>query len=157
MNVSLRDFLPEDIPMHAGWVAGGDLGQFMSRRAPRSFAAGRWNAELTCWQVIVADGRDVGCVWLELSAPDERVADLGIFLGPAEVRGHGIGGQAIELAQRVAAERWGLETVRLRVREGNLRAIACYLAAGFVPTGRGEKIVAGERIYIVDMEHNWNE
>ena len=157
MNVSLREFSPRDLLMLDAWAASGDLKRFMSRTAPRSFADGRLSDELTSCHVIVADRRDVGCVWLERCVADESVADLGIFLAGAVDRGRGVGRRALELAQSVAAERWRLQKVRLRVRETNDRAIACYLAAGFKPVGRGEKIVAGEQICFVEMERRLKE
>jgi predicted GNAT family N-acyltransferase len=153
MTVSLRNFSAADLSMLGTWTTSGDLSQFMSRTAPGSLAVGRLTDDLTSWHVIVAEGREVGCVWLERSAADETVATLGIFLAGAADRGRGIGRRAIELAQRAASERWVLQTVRLRVREANARAIACYRAAGFEPVGRTEKIVANERIGIVEMAH----
>ncbi len=156
MNISLRAFSTPDLPMLASWVANGDLSQFMSRWAPHSSVDGRFNGELTRWWVIVADGRDAGCVWLERSGPDETVADLGIFLAEAADRGHGIGRRALQLAQEAAAAPWHLQTVRLRVREANARALACYHAAGFETINRGEKIVAGERIRILEMARHLN-
>jgi RimJ/RimL family protein N-acetyltransferase len=153
MNVLLREFSPNDIPMLDSWVAHGDLMQFTSRWTPRSFSEGHWLSELACWHVIVAEEREVGTIWLERAHTCDVVADLGIFLGRADDRGRGIGRRAIELAEKNVLTRWNLERIRLHVREENQRAISCYHSARFEISGHGQKTIGGQMIDFLEMTH----
>lgn len=157
MDVSLRDFADADLPSFRGWTSNDELKQHMSRFAPHSFSSAGLVDVLTNWHVILVDGRDVGCVWIERDVANESVADIGIFLAADADRGHGVGRRALKLAIAAASERWRLRMIRLRVRVRNVRAIACYVTCGFELSSRGEKIVAGEKISIYEMIYRLEE
>jgi RimJ/RimL family protein N-acetyltransferase len=134
---SLRPVAEDDqahIQRWAGFAAG-----YMSRTHPLDVAADRHApGEGLYWYVIVADGRDVGTVWVELP-PGASEAVLGVFLCDEAHLGRGIGTAAVSLA---LAEFRGAHPglpVALRVRRTNERAIACYRRAGFTLTGSGTK------------------
>jgi RimJ/RimL family protein N-acetyltransferase len=98
------------------------------------------------WYVIVADGRDVGTVWLELPSGAAE-AILGIFLFCAASVGRGIGTAAVELALAEFRSACPGLSVALRVRRANERAIACYRRVGFSLTGSGTKsLPCGETV-----------
>ena len=126
----------------------------MSRWTPQLPQDGNWSPLLTAWNVIVAEGKEIGVIWLERPAPCDVVADLGILIGIPEHRGHGIGLRAIQLAEMQAESKWNLERVRLRVRKGNQRAISCYERAGFRIVSASDKQVGEERISVLEMAHD---
>jgi RimJ/RimL family protein N-acetyltransferase len=72
-----------------------------------------------------------------------RTCELGIFIGPGERRGKGLGKEVVRLLVRHAFEGLNLRRVHLRVAESNAAAMACYRACGFVQEG-------------VLREHAWN-
>jgi RimJ/RimL family protein N-acetyltransferase len=136
-----------DIQRWAGFAAG-----HMSRTHPLDAAADcHAPASGLYWYIIVADGRDVGTVWVEL-APGAGEALLGVFLCDAAHVGRGIGTAAVELAlAEFRAARPGLP-VTLRVRRTNERAIACYRRVGFTVTGSGTKsLPSGETVPYYSM------
>jgi RimJ/RimL family protein N-acetyltransferase len=64
-----------------------------------------------------------------------RSAELGIRIGAETERGKGYGGRAVQLALNYAWNSLNLHRVSLTVLAHNERAIASYLAAGFVHEG----------------------
>ncbi|RYD19381.1 MAG: N-acetyltransferase [Verrucomicrobiaceae bacterium] len=128
MRVSLRPFLETDLPTLDTWAASGELASYMGRWMPR---CGIGPPDKVLWRVIVADGHDVGSIWLEKEDAPENVVTLGILIGDPSMRGKGIGRQAIRLALDEARDVWSPHQVRLRVRAANERAIRCYTALGF--------------------------
>ena len=151
MKVSLREFNKNDIPALAAWRAGIRGEQYMSNYRPKD-ADAHAPAQSVCWYVIQADGRDVGTVWLDWAgSPDS--ASLGIFLGEEALFGRGLGTGAISAAIAAARQYGPPAKVRLNVREGNARAIACYAKCGFAVVSRGTKCnPAGETIRCITME-----
>jgi RimJ/RimL family protein N-acetyltransferase len=158
MNVRLREFLGEDLQMIEAWSVRGDAKSFMSRFGPRSLKGQFWSHDLTYWRMIVADERDVGTVWLERQAVGDVMADLGIFLGDPGYRGRGVGREALRLIQEEIGAEWHLATIRLRVRESNVRAIRCYEAAGYRKTGASDKCLPdGQQILAIEMKKSLTE
>ena len=137
MVTSLRPVAKDDQGSIQRWA--GFAARHMSRTRPLDAAADRHAPDLGLyWYVVVADGRDVGAVWIELSAGAGE-AVLGVFLGDESHLGRGIGTAAVELAlAEFRAAHPGLP-VALRVRRTNERAIACYRRAGFTVSGSGTK------------------
>jgi RimJ/RimL family protein N-acetyltransferase len=138
-----------DLQRWAGFAAG-----YMSRTHPLDAAADRHAPALGLyWYIVVADGRDVGTVWIEL-LPGASEAVLGVFLCDAAHLGRGIGTAAVELALAEFRDaRPGLP-VALRVRRTNERAIACYRRAGCAVTGSGTKsLPSGEALPYYSMVH----
>jgi RimJ/RimL family protein N-acetyltransferase len=131
----------------AGFATG-----HMSRTHPLDVAADRHAPDAGLyWYVIVADGRDVGTVWVELP-PGASEAILGVFLCDESHLGRGIGSAAVELAlSKFRRAHPGLP-VALRVRRTNERAIACYRRVGFTVTGSGTKTLpSGEAVPYYSM------
>ena len=150
MVTSLRPVAEEDrarIERWAGFAAG-----YMSRTHPLDAAADRHApASGLYWYVIVADGRDVGTVWVELP-PGAGEAVLGVFLCDASHLGRGIGTAAVELALAEFRHAHPGMQVALRVRRTNARAIACYRRVGFTVTGSGAKsLPSGEAVPYCSM------
>jgi ribosomal protein S18 acetylase RimI-like enzyme len=142
VEVSLRALEAADqtvVPKWAAAVAGG-----MSRTRPLDAAADRHDpAAGLFWYVIVADGRDVGTVWIEVrpeaSGGEAADAVLGILIGDPLDRGRGIGTAAVGLAVAAFREAHARLPVVLHVRRSNAAAVACYRRAGFAVTGEGAK------------------
>jgi len=77
-----------------------------------------------------------------------RTAELGIFIGQAENRGMGYGGEAISLLLDYVFNLLNLHSVYLRVRSFNERGIRCYTKVGFKEIGRRrECVLIGGRYY----------
>jgi ribosomal protein S18 acetylase RimI-like enzyme len=103
------------------------------------------------WYVIVADGHDVGTVWVEhIASPSE--GRLGVFLGDPADLSRGIGQAAVRLAVRDYQTAFPADPVTLHVRASNDLAMGCYRAVGFEVVDSGEKVLSsGERISFQTM------
>lgn len=104
-----------------------DLKEYQSRIYPSE------TAEKLCWYHIKCDNKYIGAIWLEKEAENE-FAVLGIFIADKTYRNKGIGTKAIRQILKNDLPVIGTETVILRVREKNKRAIACYKKLGFKET-----------------------
>lgn len=145
MQVSLRQFLDCDRPLLVRWIEEVQASQYMSRFGP--------NRPIFAWYVIQADGEPVGTVWLEKELPEDTEAILGILIGRDDLLGRGIGGAAVELAIETAQPDLHYSSVRLNVRKGNARAIACYRRCGFHVTREAEGCnPRGEQIEFFEMK-----
>jgi RimJ/RimL family protein N-acetyltransferase len=148
----LRPFDRADLALIDGWARTASLDRYASRLRPRAPGACRHDpAHGLLWYVIVADGADVGTVWLEPGeAPDECV--LGVFLGDPALFGRGIGASAIGLALDECRAGGGPDIVTLHVRCDNARAVACYTKLGFTVTADGVKeLPGGEAVPFYEM------
>ncbi len=75
-------------------------------------------------------------------------AELGIVLGEKEYWGQGLGTEAVRLVVDFGLTALGLNSIRLRVLEHNLRAVRCYEKAGFRTAGRFRQAMkVGSRLY----------
>ena len=144
-GVALRPVEPGDLPAIDRWA--GAMGEWMSRTRPHDPAADRHDPLAGLfWYVITCDGVDAGTVWIEL-AGDGAEAVLGVFLAGPDWFGRGVGTAAVELALAEFRRAHATVAVSLHVRRANARAVACYLRAGFVVTGEGEKrLPSGETV-----------
>ena len=137
MGVSLRAVQAADQAVLRQWAKAVSDG--MSRTHPLAEAADRHDpAAGLYWYVIAADDRDVGTVWIELPPPGSEGV-LGIFLGDAADRGHGVGAAAVELAIAEFRRAHPQLPVALRVRCSNARAVSCYRRVGFAVVDHGSK------------------
>lgn len=144
VKITLRNFTIHDLEVYEAWRKEIGAHLYMSRFFPRAFDGE--NAEKPgyyAWYVIMADGVDVGVVWLEKDSPGDDEATLGIMIGLGSRIGIGIGTQAIRLAIEQAHMALGFKAVSLNVRKTNTRAIRCYEHCGFVVTGGGGKLAEG--------------
>ncbi len=65
-----------------------------------------------------------------------RGAELGLFIGEAEARGHGLGTEAARLLLGYGFQALGLRSVMLRAFAYNLAALRCFERVGFREFGR---------------------
>jgi GNAT superfamily N-acetyltransferase len=145
MGVSLRAVQAADQAVLRQWAKAVSDG--MSRTQPLAEAADRHDpAAGLYWYVIAADDRDVGTVWIELPPPGSEGV-LGIFLGDAADRGHGVGAAAVELAIAEFRRAHPQLPVALRVRCSNARTVSCYRRVGFAVVDHGSKTLpSGEAV-----------
>ena len=100
---------------------------------------------------MVADGREVGAVWIE-RLDGQAEARLGVFLGNPSDFGRGIGQAALRLAILEFREACPVESISLHVRRSNQRAIGCYSAVGFEIVDAGSKeLPSGEHVAFYTM------
>jgi GNAT superfamily N-acetyltransferase len=145
MGVSLRAVQAADQAVIRHWAKA--VADGMSRTHPLAAGADQYDpAAGLYWDVIAEDDRDVGTVWIELPPPGSEGV-LGIFLGDAADRGHGLGTAAVEFAVTEFRRAHLQLPVALRVRCSNARAVACYRRVGFAVTGHGSKTLpSGEDV-----------
>jgi RimJ/RimL family protein N-acetyltransferase len=137
MGVSLRVAEAADQAVIGRWAEA--VADGMSRTRPLAESANQHDpATGLYWYVIAVDDRDVGTVWIELPPPGSEGV-LGIFLGDAADRGHGLGTAAVQLALAEFRRAHPQLPVALRVRCSNARAVSCYRRVGFAVTGHGSK------------------
>lgn len=153
MKSSLRAFTADDVQLLERSIREGDASRFMSRCLPHSFSRGCWSDELTRWHMIVAEGCEIGTLWIERSSSSMIACDLGILIFDPTFRGRGFGAEAIRLAEQDAAACWGADLVRLRVRESNRYAISCYQRCGYQISATTLKEIDGAPIRVLHMEH----
>ncbi|SCF38702.1 GNAT family N-acetyltransferase [Micromonospora mirobrigensis] len=90
--------------------------------------------ELTVY-AVEHDGRVVGAIqWGEESDPEYRHASIDIFLDP-EVRGRGLGGDAIRTLTRHLIDEHGHHRFTIDPAAANTPAIRAYAKVGFRPVG----------------------
>jgi RimJ/RimL family protein N-acetyltransferase len=155
MPLTLRPFTLQDIPLHLQWCQDIHAGQYMSRSAPRLFnEQGILASPLFVWFIILVNELETGTLWLEKETQTDETATLGILLGNETQFGKGIGQQAIRPGIQHAVRHFSFHTVRLNVRQSNLRAIACYQKCGFQIIKEGSKIISPqESIPYYEMQY----
>lgn len=159
MVIELQPFHEQDVYRLLGWI---DSPRFLVQWAGPGFSfpldEGQFREHLLQTEgpdpklmafkmVDTASQAMVG--YLELAGIDKvnRTAMLArVLVGPKELRGHGIGPQAIRAALRIAFGQLGVHRVGLGVFDFNRGAIACYEGAGFRHEGvlRDARIVGDE-------------
>ena len=77
------------------------------------------------------DDRPVGCTYLRDVDYDNKKAEYGVFLGEEDIRGMGIGKEALELTVRYAFDELKLHRVYARVKETNKPSLYSFLHTGF--------------------------
>lgn len=89
----------------------------------------------------IEDGREFGSIYFRDIDNEKHVCEFGIFLGEADMAGHGYGFEAQKLSMEYAFKEMAMEKVELRVLEKNLPAIKNYEKCGFV-------LIEGEEEYL---------
>ncbi|HMK91726.1 MAG TPA: GNAT family N-acetyltransferase, partial [Thermoleophilia bacterium] len=103
------------------------------------------------WYVVVAEGREVGTVWVERCAAQDDPR-LGVFLGDPSDFGRGIGREALRLAIAESRIAFPEKPITLHVRQTNQRAVRCYRAVGFEIVDSGTKLLpSGAEISFLTM------
>lgn len=102
---------------------------------------------------ILAGGRHVGNVVLDLLDQYLETARLSIYVGDPRARGAGVGRRAVRRAADHAAEVLRLHKLWLTVHVANAPALAAYTRCGFLVEGvlRDEFILDGKRVDLVRM------
>ena len=80
--------------------------------------------------IIEVDGRPVGSTYFRDIDRGRASAEYGVFIGE-DVRGRGIGTEALRLTLDKAVSELGLRHIIARAIEGNDASINCFLHAGF--------------------------
>ena len=78
----------------------------------------------------------IGLVFLNAIDWPSRTAAFGVFIGPPERRGQGLGGRVLRLTEGYAARSLGLRKLTLSVVAGNEGAVRLYEREGWVAEGR---------------------
>ncbi|MGR6318123.1 GNAT family protein [Micromonospora soli] len=134
--VTLRPATDADVPVFTAiratpevqrwWRGGADLAE--------AIRADLADDELAVY-AIEHDGRVVGAIqWYAETDPDYRHASLDIFLDP-EVRGAGLGGDAIRTLARHLIDEYGHHRFTIDPAAANTAAIRAYAKVGFRPVG----------------------
>ncbi|MBN1434063.1 GNAT family N-acetyltransferase [Candidatus Fermentibacterales bacterium] len=154
LTLELRDIRLSDLPSLESWGAAIDYARYMSRLSPFCFDGSLADQNRSfVWFAIVVDGRDSGTVWIERKPFQKDVGVLGILLARKSLFDRGIGRAAIRRAVTIARNALGVSSVRLHVRQTNLRAISCYRHCGFRITASAETTFPdGARIPFHRME-----
>ena len=148
-DVSLGPLRRDWIPHYQRWLNDFELIKLVDRRfRPQS------EEKITAWYERHVSGatdalvftiienqsnRPIGNIALQDLDYRNRTAELGIYIGDSEFRGHGFGTEATSLLVSFAFGTLGMSNVLLRVYEYNQRAIRAYKKAGFIEIGRRRK------------------
>ena len=81
--------------------------------------------------IIISDGIDVGCIFIRDIDFENKTGEYGIFIGEDKYRGKGIGHKASLLLIQYAFSELKLNTLMLRVKKTNIKAIETYEKLGF--------------------------
>lgn len=98
---------------------------------------------------MLADGRLIGDIDLEIVAWPQREAFVGLGIGERDLWGQGYGTDAMNVILRFAFMELNLRRVSLDVFEYNPRAMHSYEKAGFRHEGR-------QRDFLVRAGHRWD-
>lgn len=144
MDVDLRPFTAGDIDQLIAWVPSAEfLLQFagprfqypLTRAQLETFierSAGEEPLHLPFTAVDGADGQAIGHIQMVSIDRQNRSLTIGrVLIGPAELRGRGLGRQMLAAALRIAFEELAMHRVDLSVFDFNKPAIACYERLGF--------------------------
>jgi RimJ/RimL family protein N-acetyltransferase len=78
----------------------------------------------------------LGNIGFDTVDSDHQRAEVGLFIGEEENRGHGYGAQALRLILDYGFRQLNLRNVMLKLFSFNERAFACYKRVGFREIGR---------------------
>lgn len=156
-RVSLRPPQESDIPRVLHWLNDPGTRRFLSRVHPLTELEEKRFLETTAtpggnhqpFIIIESDTHEpIGCTGLHQIDWVHRRAELGIFIGPADKRGLGLGQEAFELLIAHAFEGINLHRVTLTVFAFNNAGIRCYERIGFVKEGvdRESQFVEGRYV-----------
>ena len=97
---------------------------------------------------VIAKGQYVGFTYLRRLDLLNRSAEYGVFLGPKNIRGQGVGKEITNLMLDYAFHELNLHRVWLLVFAFNKRAVRCYTQCGFKEEGvLRESIFSGGRYH----------
>lgn len=144
-QIELRTASEDDVPRIEAWAEAIDAGRFMSRYLPDQSKA-------VLWDIVIADGVEIGTTWVEGNAGQSNIVSLGILLGQTDMLGKGIGRAVVRKVVAKVQTIVDDVTIQLNVRRSNTRAIACYRKCGFFEIASREKVgVDGALISTITM------
>ena len=85
--------------------------------------------------VMRLDGTPIGAAHLADIDPWARHAEFGMFIGPREERGHGLGREIVRLGVGFAFEQLNLHKVWVTIDADNAPSVRCFTRAGFHQDG----------------------
>lgn len=162
-RIFLRGVERDDLERCHAWMSDPELRASLAQRYPMSLAReadwieratrGQDVSEMTFAICLVENGRHIGNCGLEAIDRDNRTATLGILIGEADCRGHGLGEDAVRTLCRFGFDEMDLHKIRLDAYAFNARAIRTYARVGFRQEGllREEAYRAGRRVDMVRM------
>lgn len=146
-RVRLRALERDDLDQLFVWWNDPDLWE---RIGSRQRATGR--EELDAWfeaeldkegpqhgrTLAIEDDEEnlIGTCWYSAFEAGDRQTIVGLYLGPEERRGQGLGTDALRTLLRLLFDELGLHKARLYVQVENAPALASYRKLGFVEEGR---------------------
>lgn len=145
-RVMLREYRQEDFAAIRKWVNDRATTRYLSaifwypqtESDTNDFLGRVMHSAPNAAYFVIADAKDQSYIGqLDIFDIDWklRLGRLGIVIGSDEMRGRGVGTEALGLLQNYAFGVLGLERLELEVYTGNARAIRCYEKAGFVHEG----------------------
>ncbi|MCP3868630.1 MAG: GNAT family N-acetyltransferase [Gammaproteobacteria bacterium] len=97
---------------------------------------------------VIAKGQYIGFAYLRRLDLLNRSAEYGVFLGPQNIRGQGLGSETTRLMLDYAFHELNLHRVWLTVFAFNRRAVRCYTQCGFKEEGvLRESVFSGGRYH----------
>jgi RimJ/RimL family protein N-acetyltransferase len=142
--VALRATEEEDLPLLKRWINDPDVTETLAGRYPYGMRGERDYYEANYAPafkrvafVIVAleSGVPIGNCSLDTPSPEDRAAELGIFIGEKSFWDRGFGTDAMKTLVRFGFDEMNLNRIELTVFDFNHRAIRVYEKIGFEVEG----------------------
>lgn len=162
-NVRVRLRVREDGPDEFRWRSNPENARFDGRPANKEpfasfldafgfeLAYGRNDREE--FALDTADGRHIGTVMLYNYGRGRESAELGMSIGEEDVRGQGLGREAVVVFLRWVWNNRPVRSVHLHALEWNERAIRCFRAGGFDETAR--VLRDGQALVRMEVKREW--
>jgi RimJ/RimL family protein N-acetyltransferase len=146
-NVALGPMRRDLIPIYHAWITNLETTQYLSEAG----AAPSLDEEIAWFEGLARNPatrnftvyalpayQPIGTINLHAINHRHRKANMGIMIGEPDMRGRGLGTEAVELVVDYAFHALDLHSVWLTTYEFNDRARNAYLRAGFKEVGRRE-------------------
>jgi len=152
-DLTLAPFERADLALTREWVNDADLARLVDRVAPvTELEHQRWyEAQILRRDAVTfairLRGECVGLCGLREMHDRNRSASLWVYLGPAGVRGRGIGRRAVRLLCTHGFRRLNLHRIELYAAAYNEAAVRAYTACGFVREGRDREAIFMDGTY----------
>lgn len=139
-SIALRRVEPADYPEILRWQNDPDVFRWMDYEGTFCLDDIRRAEERAAQEghafIIEAEGRPVGRIGLNNVRPRDRMASLYIFLGDRDLRGKGLGLDALMTILEYGFSVLNLRLIELWALDGNDRALHLYKGAGFLEDAR---------------------
>jgi len=145
-RIMLREYRSEDFSHIRKWVNDEETVRYLSSRFwpaqtevdTQEFLSRMLQSSHNAYNFVIADAETEEYIGqLDMFRVDWRQhqGELGLVIGAKEMRGQGIGQEALMLMQRYAFRTLGMERLELEVHMDNQAALQCYRRAGFTLEG----------------------